>query len=426
MIHSQTIRKIQILLRPFIIVCMVTTVLQGCDEESTPAISAATIPTVVEERFRKLNVQYQGAISDNDIGVPVDIMHANRLTRIDVRLEINSFSDFAMSNITHANFDNKFRDFSPDNYNSYTLRSPHLKVTDSQGDDHVLVIYLIPLKSPYAARGIGSDDIFVLTTLDDISYSFITRSQSHSSFFFDRQINEYHSYLFQGQDTIQGYNSTSNSRTLGNWLGLVFDPSIDNFYNTDFNAFSPKTQTRLPCIRKLTGSTCNLDDNLELIKEQITYPLLQPLAPVSVPNVNWFELEFTSAILKSHPWGAPITEPIRLAMKNEIDQRMTETEKNVDIGWFGLPVAKREQIERLHYTQLNLSMLENAGSVSANHKINVKQIQIYEYTNVDLTEPDYTKNHNHNPIPTNLMDSLLQPTEISPEIDQGADTLTLQ
>lgn len=412
------------LLRPLTIVCMVASVLQGCDEESTPAASEATTPTVVEERFRKLNVQYQGAISDNDIGVPVDIMHANRLTRIDVRLEVNSFEDFASSNLAHADFEMKYRDFRPHNFNSYTLRSPHLKVTDSQGDDHVLVIYLIPLKSPYASYGISSDEMFVLTTLDDISYSFITRSQSHSSFFLDSKINKYNSYLFQGKDTIQGYNSTSNSSAPGNWFGLVFDPSEDNFYNKDFNAFSPKTQTRLPCIRKFTNSTCNLDHNLEPIKEQITYPLLQPLAPISVINLNWFELEFASALLKSHPWGAPLTEPIRLAMKNEIDQRMTETKTSIDIGWFGLPVAQREQIERLHYTQLNLSMLENAGSVSANHKINVKQIQIYEYTNVDLTDPDYTKNHNA--IPTNLMDSLLQPTEITPERDQGIDTLTLQ
>jgi hypothetical protein len=408
-INVLNLRKVLMLLLRLIYLFIWATILQGCDEDNTPAVTATVL--------RKLDVEYQGAISDQDLGIPTDLMHANRLTRIDIELEY-----FYFANAVEAEYELSSRDFDPNIHKSLTIRSPHLKITDSEGNDHVLVIYLVPLKTQSMEQNYMP--FLLLTTLDNISYNFITRSQSHSSFFLNTQNNHHWSSAVQGRDIIESHASTPTSLASNNWIGVVFEIPPFHIYSKNFRSFLPENQTTQPCLKKLNEFSCNLDHNQKYIREYTSYPLLQPLAPISVVNKNWFVHEFNHGDLKFHRSGEPLTDFKKLILENEVKQILSQSGVGVDIGWFGLPIAEREQIERLHYTQINLSMVINPRSVSANHKINVKQIQIYEYTNVDLTQPDYTKQHTATP--TNLMDSLLQETNIMFEVDGGDNTLTPQ
>lgn len=383
------------------------TILQGCDEDNTSAVTATVL--------RKLDVEYQGAISDQDLGIPIDLMHANRLTRIDIELEHDTFSkdveaEYALSS----------RDFDPNIHKSLTIRSPHLKITDSEGNDHVLVIYLVPLKTQ--SKNKYYMEFLLLTTLDNISYNFITRSQSHSSFFFNTQNNHHWSSAVQGRDIIKSHTETPTSFASNNWIGQVFAIFSIHYYSKDFNRFFPENQTTQPCLKKLNESSCYLNHDQKYIREYTTYPLLQPLAPISVVSKNWFAHEFNSGELKSHLSEQPLTDFKKLMLENEVKQILSQSGVGVDIGWFGLPKAEREQIERLHYAQLNIS-LKLAYRENTDRML-VTKIQIYEYTNVDLTQPDYTKQHTATP--TNLMDSLLHASEIMFEVDGGDNTLTPQ
>jgi hypothetical protein len=428
-------------------------IIQGCREQPINMMGMQSN----QPMDRKMGVKYTpvGVIEDK-IGLPKDLMHANRVTRIDITLAVKSFEEFKekINAVMLGQYNLAYEKFNPAAHSHFVIRSDQLVVTDTSKEKHKLAVYLIPIDQKLDQNTLSlryPPDFLVLTTLDGLPYSFLTKAQSHQAMFLYEPKHKPPYTPYGSKDTLTSPSElkekTKFSKRTQYWSGVglsipIQDKSpnpllLENIYEEGegtkkitYNRVLPAVQTIYPCFQPiLLPSTGCLTYGTEgkYLKARQSYPFLQPLAPIGVVSVDWHNSYLHEDKLKGYKAGDDeLTDAVKAAAVNEIQEILRTTTDMNDIGWFGIPIEKRQEIDRLHYTQINFSFVEDSDLKSiAHNQLQVASIVVSEYNNVDMSLKNYAKDKK--PIsPQNLMDKLLKPTILSLKEDDGEDTINVK
>ncbi|MBL6734957.1 MAG: hypothetical protein ISP86_03630 [Shewanellaceae bacterium] len=310
------------------------------------------------------------SIKDVDIGIPTNLLTANRVTEFNFHLELHSnYKDDL--DITYNKSDH---DFNPYSHKSFVIRSDNMIVTDSENEDHLLVLYVIPLKDM-------AGKLMVLATLDEKSISFLTISQAHQAFFLDHFSNSYYASMINEnsfEDT-----STPYSKMYQHWVGKALRSDVENRYGNSYRPMLPLTTVNA-CYKTRIHIQCTGTDTGSSNEQGQTSNYLQPLAPLGVRNKNWHTFTYTDSLFDNYVLGVALTAEQETAAKNTTIQELKTSTLTDDIGWFGFSAAKRSNIERLHYIRINIDF--DLTTTHSSSKMHVMSMKRKTYTSIQLTD----------------------------------------
>lgn len=426
-------------------------IIQGCREQPMNMMGMQSN----QPMDRKTGVEYKSiGVPDDKIGLPKDLMHANRVTRIDIKLKVRSFEAFKeqINAVVLGQYKLAYEEFNPAAHRHFVIRSNELVVTDTRNEGHKLAVYLIPIDQKLSQNEVQlrhPPDFLVLTTLDGLPYSFLTKAQSHQAMFLYEP--KHKPYMPYGsKDTLTSPSEleerTKVSKRTQYWSGVGLSIPIqdknpnplllENIYEEGegtkkitYNRVLPAVETIYPCFQPiLLPSTGCLTYGTEgkYLKARQSYPFLQPLAPIGVVSVNWHNSYLHEDKLKNYTAGDELTDAVKAAAVNEIQEILRTTTDMNDIGWFGMPIKKREKINRLHYTQMNFSFVQDSELKSiAHNQLQVASIVVSEYNNVDMSLKNYAKDKKPTSQKNLMEEGLLKPSILSLKDDDGEDTINV-
>ncbi|MBL6734778.1 MAG: hypothetical protein ISP86_02705 [Shewanellaceae bacterium] len=378
--------------------------LQGCDDDTDANTNTNINPT--ETVLTNVSYLKSGMLEAN-IGVPDQLNMANRVTRLDFEIEVDTFENLKTGIGTDTVFDLDGEDrqdgFDPSSHKNYQIQSEHLFVKDSHDVKHPLTLYLIP--ATRSVSHVGKVFFLVLATLDNIGYNFMVRSQWHSTFAFETVSNHYWVTPLHNSSAMAGHNTTRfNTRAPTNWIGVGYnldDMAIGS--DESFQRALPEDYMSERCFKKYDDC---LTDSYVVEKQQFTF--LQPLAPLAMISFRWHDYAIQADSFANHVKGGVVSSEMEDDLLSEVKNKLaTFLSPHSDIGWFGMSVAARELIDRLHYTQINFKFVEGDTSLTGSD-IKIKDITKMEYEDVSLLPDDYQA---ATPKSTeSLMSSLLVPT----------------
>jgi hypothetical protein len=296
------------------------------------------------------NVDYGQKVDEDKLGLPKDPSEVLRFSKYEIPIYY-SYSAFSTSLAPETSLTDPF---DPASTKSYKIAVPELKIIDSAGDAHDLVLYLIPTDIPS-----GTDVAFqVYATVNNIGISLIRRNQSHTSLYvkgaYVPKFTEFvTSSTIYNQDMMTIPDGAIEP-TL--WHGALIYPNTSILY---------PASTKYPCFKK--HMVCDKLDDGNSNYDRVHF-LLQPLATMGYKDFDWFEYVFKDSDLNTHPLtNTPLTNDIKDKAIAETLERLKETtlaDNTPDIGWYGLPLEKRNHMIRYHSVQIELSFTEDDTNLS--------------------------------------------------------------
>lgn len=397
-------------------ILLLSWMLQGCDEDSDANTNTNTNPT--GRVSTEVNYLKAGMLEAN-IGVPAQLNMANRVTRFDFEIEVDSFANLktAIGSDTVFDLDSGDRQggFDPSTDKNYQIKSQHLFVKDSKNNQHPLTLYLIP--ATRETEHPGKVFFLVLATLDDIGYNFMVRSQWHSTFAFETVSNHYWVSPLHNSTAMASHNTTPfNTRAPTNWIGIGYDlDDMTPLAGESFQRALPEDYMSERCFK--TYDDC-ISDSYVIEKQK--FPFLQPLAPLAMISLRWHGYAIQADSFASHVKGDTVSSQMEADLLSEVkDKLATFSSPHSDIGWFGMSVAARELIDRLHYTQINFKFSES-GPVTGTD-IQITDITVQEYDDVSLLPDAYEAATATSSV--SLMSSLLDATTLKFEAKSDYNTV---
>jgi hypothetical protein len=360
----------------------------------------------------KIDVTYSSGTGkdDVDIGVPVEPLMANIITEFNVKLEIQE--NYANNlDITYNTTD---RNFDPEQHKSFTIRSDNMIVTDSENNDHLLALHVIPL----------NDDVgrmMVLATLDGKSISFLTMSHARQALFLDTFSNPYYASMIKQDNFVDP--STPYSSMNRNWVGKAFKSNVAELtYGASYRLLLPLSLNE-PCYQPITVLACTTDLNSLTNKQGQTRNYLQPLAPLGVRNKNWNTYDYTSPLIDGYVIGTgPLLPQQADQVKAETIEALKTSTLTDDIGWFGLSAEDRSQIDRLHYIRINIEFEEN-GQIVAASKMRVMGLQRKTYTPISGESIQLTDSLSSSVVVELVEGVGYSAVDLDFKVDDGQDTI---
>jgi hypothetical protein len=359
----------------------------------------------------KIDVPYSiGTGKDDvDIGVPVKPLMANIITEFNVKLEIQE--NYANNlDITYNTTD---RNFDPEQHKSFTIRSDNMIVTDSENNDHLLALHVIPL----------NDDVgrmMVLATLDGKSISFLTMSHARQALFLDTFSNPYYASMIKQDNFVDP--STPYSSMNRNWVGKAFKSNVAEFtYGASYRPLLPLTLNE-PCYQPITVLACTDSTNSLTNERGQTRNYLQPLAPLGVRNKNWNTFTYTDPVFDGYVRGNPLSPEQETAAKTTTIEALKTSTLTDDIGWFGLSAEDRSQIDRLHYILINIEFNQH-GDIVAASKMRVMGLQRKTYTPISGESIQLTDSLSSSVVVELVEGVGYSAVDLDFKVDDGQDTI---
>lgn len=337
------------------------------------------------------NIDMTQPIDEAEIGIPDDPSKIIRKTVITIPLKLNMSNIMAAGGVIYDK--NRINNFKPDTHQNYRIADSHLVIEDSQSNQHPLIIYLIPYKVTDTPTKLKFETYF---TVNNIAINTLNWNQSHTAFYLRGSYlgeDERHSSKVWNQDKM----AMNGADPVTKWVAgaVILDTSGGS---TPDVSHSP-TLTQYPCFdsRDLDAKPCDTyspGDVNNLIKTHLT---LQPIATMGYKHFDWYAYNFTHDELKDL---APSTTPLTkaqtdAAIQETIDKlvKQSSVAGSRDIGWYGLPIATRNQILRYHITEISFEVTNTSAS-GTDIEIDANSIKIDHY---NMTNPPGTATTATNP-----------------------------
>jgi hypothetical protein len=305
----------------------------GCSKETSSG-AGSDAPVL------NTNVDFAQPIKEADLGLPKQLIQPQMTTAIQITLQVPNKAIKENENIINVTDPAQFN---PSEHKSYQIAHEKLQVTLSDKQTKLpIVFYLIP-------RYISDSNAFyfqIFATLDNISYNVVSLNKAHTA--------------FTGRFLFVGAEATKNS------LAPFWNPErkkLDNSQLKPYQHWQSGTllirkssvlhkpgQTSMPCFK--AWAKCKEETNTHN-KDNMHYKQIwfQPIAPMGYPSFNWSKHEFQTK-LRQHVYGTSLSDDLKQLARTETTAVLQEAVDSDDIGWFGLPFEKREQVLRYHLVAL--------------------------------------------------------------------------
>jgi hypothetical protein len=365
--------------------------LTGCDESGDSLLSASGRTEITDgtgggtETTNKsgvpilTNVDYHNLVDEDKIGIPENTGDVIRksVINIDLKMDLTQMiaADADIPDV--SSFNTGFR---PDNEKSFMIADPQLVVQDSADDTHPIVLYMVPYQT-------SSDRIVmaVFATINNIAYNSLSLNQSHSAFYLrgsfisSTQLDSSHVW---GQSNMV----PSNVNTT---LPIAWVAGSASFERNMTSVDHAPTVTTYACYKAYSGTDCDSFDNdtnnSNINREKIMF---QPIATVGYQNFDFFNFVFADSTLAGLDVRSDYTdqekaeyrELARVETKAKLEEMADVTQS--DIGWYGLPINKRENIIRYHTTELKFTFTDD-NTIADGTTMKVSSIQLVHYNTED-------------------------------------------
>ncbi|MBL6734892.1 MAG: hypothetical protein ISP86_03285 [Shewanellaceae bacterium] len=322
------------------------------------------------------NVDYSHLVDEDKIGIPDNTGEVLRqsIINIDLKMDVAEMIAADADILDFSSFDPAFR---PDTKKSFMIEDSNLVIKDSADNTYPIVIYMVPYQ--YGSTKIT---MAVFATINNLAYNSLSLNQSHTAFYLrgaylgNTQIVS--SYVWGKSNMVPTNENTTLPTSWVAGAATIEQGSTDILHTPSV--------TKYACYKAYSGTDCDSYDNdTNNNNKSFEKIMFQPIATVGYQNFDFFNFGFTDTTLaglavKSDYTEVQKTEYHNLALaqtkaKLEAEADVTQS----DIGWYGLPITKRESIIRYHNTELTFTFTDDAGIVDGT-TMKVSSIKLAHYT----------------------------------------------